>query len=55
MDKTPHNPIYIDYGATITQADRAYLREIFADDLRRFAVLSGLSVDHWLAPAKTLV
>jgi len=45
----------IDYGATITQADRAYLREIFADDLRRFAVLSGLSVDHWLAPAKTLV
>ena len=45
----------IDYGATITQADRAYLRDIFADDLRRFAVLSGLSVDHWLAPAKTLV
>ncbi|MDB5446431.1 MAG: sulfotransferase [Phenylobacterium sp.] len=39
----------IDYGAPISAADRAYLREVFAEDLRRFAALSGLPVEGWLA------
>jgi len=38
----------IDYGAPISAADRAYLRETFAADLAHFAALSGLAVDGWL-------
>ena len=43
----------IDYGAPIGAADRAHLREVFAEDLSRFASLSGLDVSGWLrAPQK---
>lgn len=37
----------IDYGQAITADDRAYLRGLYADDLARFAALSGLNVDQW--------
>jgi hypothetical protein len=40
----------IDYGTPISEADRAYLREVFADDLARFAELSGLDVSGWMGP-----
>lgn len=42
----------IDYGAEITAADRAYLRALYAEDLARFADLSGLAVDDWMGEAK---
>jgi hypothetical protein len=38
----------IDYGQRLTEADVAYLRGIYADDVRRFAMLSGLPVSDWL-------
>jgi hypothetical protein len=38
----------IDYGQGLTEADVAYLRGIYADDVRRFAMLSGLPVSDWL-------
>jgi hypothetical protein len=38
----------IDYGTAISAADRAHLREGYADDLGRFASLSGLDVGDWL-------
>jgi hypothetical protein len=38
----------IDYGSTLTAEDVAYLRGIYADDVRRFAMLSGLPVSNWL-------
>ena len=38
----------IDYGQTLTDDDVAYLREIYADDLARFAMLTRLPVSHWL-------
>jgi hypothetical protein len=38
----------IDYGVPISDADRAYLRGLFAEDLARFASLSGLDVGPWL-------
>ena len=37
----------MDYGAQITQADIAYLRGIYSEDLDRFAMLSGLPVASW--------
>jgi hypothetical protein len=37
----------MDYGAPISAADRAYLREVFAEDLMRFAAVSGLDVGAW--------
>jgi hypothetical protein len=39
----------IDYGEPISDADRAYLRAVFREDLARFASLSGLEVGDWLA------
>ena len=45
----------LDYGQTLTEADRAYLAELYADDLGRFAALSGLPVDGWLDPALAAV
>jgi hypothetical protein len=38
----------IDYGAPMSAADRTHLRGLFAEDLSRFASLSGLEVGHWL-------
>ena len=38
----------IDYGAPISEADRVYLRGLYAQDLARFAKLSGLDVGAWL-------
>jgi hypothetical protein len=38
----------IDYGQAITADDVAHLRGIYADDTRRFAMLSGLPVAGWL-------
>jgi hypothetical protein len=37
----------MDYGQTITPADVDHLRGIYAEDLRRFAMLSGLPVSSW--------
>jgi hypothetical protein len=39
----------MDYGQALTAADVDYLRGIYADDLRRFAMLSGLPATDWLA------
>lgn len=38
----------IDYGQEITQADKVYLRGLYAQDLLRFAELSGLPVADWI-------
>jgi hypothetical protein len=38
----------IDYGQALTDRDKDYLRGIFADDLARFAMLSGLPATDWL-------
>jgi hypothetical protein len=42
----------IDYGTPITEADRAYLRGLYAEDLRRFAGLTGLDVGDWISPSQ---
>ncbi len=43
----------IDYGQTITDADVAYLRGIYAQDARRFAMLSELPAWNWLGGDET--
>jgi hypothetical protein len=42
----------IDYGQAITAQDRTYLRRLYAADLERFAVLSGLPVAGWTEGAR---
>jgi hypothetical protein len=37
----------IDYPSTLTAADVAYLRGLYAKDLAAFSALSGLKVDRW--------
>jgi hypothetical protein len=37
----------MDYGSTLTPDDVAYLRGLYAEDLARFAALSGLDVSAW--------
>jgi hypothetical protein len=38
----------LDYGAPISDADRAHLSALYAEDLARFAELSGLDVGGWM-------
>ena len=38
----------VDGRAAMPEADRLYLADIYADDLKRFEALSGLDVSHWL-------
>jgi hypothetical protein len=35
------------YPSIVTEADREWLRELYADDLRRFAAITGLDVARW--------
>jgi hypothetical protein len=42
----------VDYGATISADDRAHLSGLFAEDLARFASLSGLDVSGWMGSAR---
>lgn len=42
----------LDYGQQITEADRAYLRAVFAADVQRFGAISGLDVSGWMAPSR---
>ncbi|MGH6889594.1 MAG: sulfotransferase [Rhizomicrobium sp.] len=37
----------VNYPSSITDADRAYLRELFAADLELFAGLTGLDIGRW--------
>ena len=41
----------IDYPSVLTDADVAYLRGLYAEDLKLFAAQSGLSVAHWAGEA----
>lgn len=37
----------MDYGSTLTPADIAHLRQVYADDIATFRALSGLSTPGW--------